>query len=428
MPGKTSSAILMIVLFLAGLGIGYGVNVFVPLAPAPETKGLTGKIQIGALEDRSGALTTYGEDIKTAYEIAEEDVNAFLKKMGAEWTIELLHEDTESTPDVALEKFESLVGKGVKIILGPMMSPACAQVKEYAQSNDVLYISPSSTAIELKIPGDNLFRFCAIDDLQGPAIASAVYSSGITRLVSVYVDNDWGAGLDESAADKFESLGGIVVEHIPFAPETIEFAPIVEKINSAVQKALDSGVPLEKIGVFAVTYRQILTIFTVASKYPNLSKVRWFGTDGTVMIPELADFKEHPTETRFALDTKFTSTMFKIPMTRAYKHVHDETVKRLGREPTIYAYDAYDSVWVVALSLAVVGEYDAMKVKEILPKIADIYIGASGDIFLDENGDLAIADYSLWRPVETDGSVEWKEVGIYRASADKIEWMKGYGP
>jgi len=426
MFGKTTISILMIVIFLAGLGIGYGVNVF--MAPAPAGKALTGEIKIGALEDLSGALTTYGEDIKAGYEIAEEDVNAFLEKTGAEWTVKIIHEDTASTPDVALEKFESLVGKGVKIILGPMMSPACAQVREYAQANDVLYISPSATAVELKIPGDNLFRFCAIDDLQGPAIASAIYSSGITHLVSVYIDNDWGAGLDKSASEKFESLGGTVVEHIAFAPETIEFTPVIEKINSAIQKALDEGVQLRKIGVFAVTYRQILTIFTIAAKYPNLSKVRWFGTDGTVMIPELADIEGHPTETNFALDTNFTSTMFKIPMTRTYKHVHDEIVKKLGREPTIYAYDAYDSVWVVTLALASVDEYDAMKVKEILPKIADMYIGASGDIVLDENGDLAIADYNLWRPVKTDGGVEWKEVGIYYASTDTIEWMEGYKP
>ena len=426
MPIKTVSAVLMIVLFLAGLGIGYGVSIFT--APTPTARGLTGEIKIGALEDLSGFLTTYGEDIKAAYEIAEEDVNAFLKNAGAKWTIKLIHEDTASTPDVALEKFESLVGKGVKIILGPMMSPACAQVREYAEAHDVLYISPSATAVELKISGDNLFRFCAIDDLQGPAIASAIYSSGITHLASVYVDNDWGAGLDKSVTDKFKALGGTVMKHIAFAPETIEFAPVVDKIDSAIRKALDEGVPMEKIGVFAATYRQILSIFTVAAKYPNLSKVRWFGTDGTVMIPELADIEKHPTETEFALSTKFTSTMFKIPMTRTYKHVHDEIVKRLGREPTIYAYDAYDSVWIVTLALATVGEYDAMKVKAILPKIADMYIGASGDIVLDECGDLAIADYSLWRPVKTDGGVEWKEVGVYYASTDTIEWMEGYKP
>ena len=435
---KEVLAVLLLVVFLVGFGTGYVAKKPAPTPtetpgpttppPTPAAAGLSGEILIGALEDLSGALTTYGEDIKAAYEVAEKDVNEFLKKAGAKWHIKLIHEDTASTPEVALEKFESLVGKGVKIVLGPMMSPACASIRSYAEAHNVIFISPSSTAVELSIPGDNLFRFCAIDDLQGPAIASAIFSSGITHLVSCYLDNDWGAGLDKSACDKFESLGGTVIKHIAWSPETIEFSPTVEEIDAAVKSALNSGIPYEKIGVLLICYRQVLSVFEVASDYPDLSKVRWFGTDGTVMIPELADMEGHPTETEFALKTNFSSTMFKIPMTRAYWHVHDAILNKLGREPTIYAYDAYDSVWIVALALAAVNEYDAMKVKEILPKIADIYIGASGDIMLNENGDLAIADYSLWRPVKTDGGVEWTEVGVYYAAEDRIEWKEGFKP
>ncbi|RLG42159.1 MAG: hypothetical protein DRO05_02015 [Thermoproteota archaeon] len=431
---KEIVAALLLLVFIVGFGAGYVVRG--PRAapqetpsptPAPQV-GLSGEVLIGALEDLSGFLTTYGEDIKTAYEIAEEDVNAFLEKAGASWRIRIIHEDSASTPEIALEKFESLVGKGIKIVLGPMMSPACASIRSYAEAHDVIFISPSSTAVELSIPGDNLFRFCAIDDLQGPAIASAIFSSGITHIVSCYVDNDWGAGLDKSVSDKFISLGGTVIEHIAFDPNTIEFTPTVDRIDSAVKSALNSGVPKEKIGVLLVCYRQVTDIFGIASEYPDLASVRWFGTDGTVMLPDLVDLEEHPKATEFALKTNFTSTMFKVPMTRAYKHVHDEIVKRLGREPTIYAYDAYDSVWIVTLALSIVNEYDAMKVKEILPKVADIYIGASGDIVLNENGDLAIADYSLWRPVRTDDTVEWKEVGVYYATLDEIEWSEGFAP
>ncbi len=431
-------AALLLVVFLIGFGAGYVSRKPIPTptgtpgpttpSPTPAPAGLSGEILIGALEDLSGALTTYGEDIKAAYEVAEKDVNEFLKKVGSKWHIKLIHEDTASTPEVALEKFESLVGKGIKIVLGPMMSPACASIRSYAEAHNVIFISPSSTAVELSIPGDNLFRFCAIDDLQGPAIASAIFSSGITHLVSCYLDNDWGAGLDKSTCDKFEALGGTVIKHISWSPETIEFSPIVEEIDAAVKSALNSGVPCENIGVLLISYRQVLSVFEVASDYLDLSKVRWFGTDGTVMIPELADMEGHPTETEFALKTKFTSTMFKIPMTRTYWHVHDAILNKLGREPTIYAYDAYDSVWIVALALAIVNEYDAMKVKEILPKVADMYIGASGDIVLNENGDLAIADYSLWRPTETASGIKWTEVGVYYAVDDRIEWTEGFEP
>ena len=423
---KKMSAILMIVVFLIGLGVGYEAKSII--AP-PTTVGLSGEVKIGALEDRSGALTTYGEEIKVAYDLAEKDVNAYLEAAGAGWWIKIIHEDTASSPETALEKFESLAAKGIKIILGPMMSPACSSVRDYAESHNILYISPSATAVTLSIPGDNLFRFCAIDDLQGPAIGLMMISSGVTHAVSAFVSNDWGIGLNKSAISKFVSLGGVAAQYIQWPGGTTDFTSIVESINTAVTDTYNSGVPLSEIGVFVASYREIISIFSLASEYPLLKQVKWFGTDGTVMIPELVDLDEHPTETEFALATNFTSTMFKIPMGRTYKSVHDRIVEELGREPTIYAYSAYDSVWVVALALATVNEYDAMKVKAILPKIADMYIGASGDILLNENGDLAVADYSLWRPVRVNETcVKWMEVGVYHHETDTIEWKAGFSP
>lgn len=420
---KEILAFLMIVLFLIGLGAGYGIGIFT--APKEAFKGLTGEVKIGVLVDLTGKLSTYGEDIRAGYEVAEEDINTFLTNSGAKWTIRLIYEDSQSSVDAALLKFESFIGQGIRIILGPMMSPQCASVRPSAEANNVLFISPSATAVTLSIPNDNLFRFCAIDDLQGPAIASAIYSTGIRYVISVYVSNDWGVGLDTSVTEKFTALGGTMLEHIPYPPETIEFTPIVESINNVIQQAKVNGIALDEIGIFSASYREILQIFVAASSYPDLVKIRWFGTDGTVMIPELADPKGNPTQTDFALKTSFTSTMFRIPETRAYKHVKERIIEKLGREPTIYAYSAYDSVWVVSLALAVVNEYDAMKVKEILPEVAGSYYGAIGNIVLNENGDLAMADYSLWRPVKIDDTVEWKEIGVYYSIRDTVEWKEG---
>jgi branched-chain amino acid transport system substrate-binding protein len=415
-------AVLMAALFLIGLGTGYGINLLSVSKEVP--MGLTGEVKIGVLVDLSGMLTTYGEDIKAGYEVAEEDVNTFLNKSGAKWKIKLIYENTESSAEVALSKFESFVGQGIRIVLGPMMSPQCASIRPSAQASDVLFISPSATAVTLSIPGDNLFRFCAIDDLQGPAAASAMYSVGVRYMISVYVSNDWGVGLDVSTTEKFISLGGTVLEHIPWPPDTLEFTPIVESINNVVQQAKRNNIPLEEIGIYAVAYRQILPIFVAASNYPDLSKIRWFGTDGTVMLPELVDPIDHRIETDFSLKTKFTSTMFRIPETRMYKHVRERIISKLGREPTIYTYSAYDSVWVVSLALAAVNEYNSMKVKEILPQVASSYFGATGNIVLNENGDLAMADYSLWRPVKVNGNIEWKEVGVYYSMTDSVEWKE----
>ncbi|MDH5769958.1 MAG: ABC transporter substrate-binding protein [Candidatus Bathyarchaeota archaeon] len=417
-----SSSVMLVAALLVGLLIGYGVcSFFAPAAPA--VAGLQGQVKIGGLLPLSGPLGTYGEDIKAAIEVAQEDVNAYLSTAGAEWTVVVEYEDTQTVPEVALEKFESLAGRGIKIVLGPMASGSCAAVKSYADTNDILYISPSSTATELSIPGDNLFRLCALDDLQGPAMAATMYSAGIRIIVSEYADNVWGAGLDDIATQKFEELGGTVQESIGWDPDTTEFSPVVEAINSAVEAALAKGFALDEIGVLHISYRKgAVSIFPVALLYPTLVKVKWFGSDGTVMLPDLADLEEAPDPTNFALTTEYTNTMFAIPESPTYTSVRSKIISKIGREPTIYAYSAYDSVWLVALALATVNDYDPMKVKDTFPTVTGHYTGASGSITLNANGDLAAADYALWRPVETDGVVEWKTVGKYDHVTGTVTW------
>jgi hypothetical protein len=69
-----------------------------------------------------------------------------------------------------------------------------------------------------------------------------------------------------------------------------------------------------------------------------------------------------------------------------------------------------------------------MKVKAILPQVAASYLGASGNLVLNENGDLAVADYTLWRPVKTDNTVQWQEVGVYYYATDSVVWREGFKP
>jgi branched-chain amino acid transport system substrate-binding protein len=420
---KTSTT--MTALFLiVGLVIGYGGATL--LAPPPELSGLQGEVKIGVIVDLSGALTTYGEDIKAAYEVGIEDVNAYLSAAGASWTISAEFEDGASSPETGLEKFESLVGRGNKIILGPMISPACSSVMSYATANDIIYITPSATAAELAIPNDNLFRLCAIDDLQAPAMAVSMYSAGIRAMVCVYIDNTWGVGLFNGATEKFEDLGGTVFPEteggIGWDPATIEFSGVIESLDSAVNEALTAGFTLEEIGVLWISYSEVVSAFPIALDYSNLRSIKWFGSDGTVMLTSIADLDGSPDPTQFALDTQFTSTMFKILETPKYNDVHDRIVAKVSREPTIYAYSAYDSVWLAVLGLSAANDYDAMKVKDVLPTVAEIYTGATGNIMLNENGDLAGADYALWRPVETDGVVAWQSVGTYYSQTETVVW------
>jgi branched-chain amino acid transport system substrate-binding protein len=68
--------------------------------------------EVGALLPLSGPLGQFGENDKVAVELAVAEVNEFLEKIGAGWRLKLYVEDTETKPEVALEKLMSLHAKG----------------------------------------------------------------------------------------------------------------------------------------------------------------------------------------------------------------------------------------------------------------------------------------------------------------------------
>ncbi|HID40964.1 MAG TPA: amino acid ABC transporter substrate-binding protein, partial [Pyrodictium sp.] len=133
--------------------------------------GLSGEVQIGALLPLTGDLASYGENSKVALELAERDINAFLEKAGAPFRIKIVVEDTETKPEVALQKIQALAAKGIKFYIGPQTSAEVRQIKNFADQNKLLVISQSSTLPALAIPNDYIFRFCPTDNIQGPVIA-----------------------------------------------------------------------------------------------------------------------------------------------------------------------------------------------------------------------------------------------------------------
>ncbi|MEM3096572.1 MAG: ABC transporter substrate-binding protein, partial [Nitrososphaerota archaeon] len=180
---STLVAVAAVVALLIGIGAGIAIGPAVFPAKAQTvtqtltqtltqtvTAGFTGKITIGALLPLSGDLASYGENSKVTVEIAVRDVNQYLQRAGVPVSVEVVIEDTQTKPDVALTKLQSLAARGIKIFIGPQTSAEVRQIKSYADSNKLLLVSQSSTAPALAIPDDYVYRFCPDDTIQGPAI------------------------------------------------------------------------------------------------------------------------------------------------------------------------------------------------------------------------------------------------------------------
>ena len=382
--------------------------------------GLSGEITLGALLPLSGSLASYGENSKAAIEIAIQEINSWLEKAGSPVRFTVLIEDTETKPDVALTKLQSLAAKGIRLVIGPQTSAEVRNLKGFADSNKILMISQSSTAPELSIPDDFIYRFCPDDTKQGPAIARAIWEDGIRVVVPIWRGDAWGDGLHKAAKEAFEKLGGQFLEGIRYAPEEVEkkgFGAEVGLLADAVQAAVDEH-GADKVGVLLIAFAESVDLLTKANDYPILSQVRWYGSDGTALLAEIL---QEPLAAEFAVKTKWLNPIFGEPNPKR-SQLREQLVAKLGRLPDSYAYSAYDITWVLALSVLAAQSTDAEAVIKAMPGVLSFYTGAIGKIELNEGGDLAKSDYELWQIKKVDGEYEWVQVGGWDFETDSVTY------
>ena len=380
--------------------------------------GVHGTIEIGALLPLTGDLASYGENSKAALQLAEKDINAFLEKAGAPFRIKIVIEDSETKPEVALQKLQALAAKGIKVVIGPMTSAEVKQIKSYADQNKIVVISQSSTAPSLAIPGDYIFRFCPTDNIQGPVIAKMAKHFGLKAIVIMWRGDAWGDGLHDAVKKEAQKLGIEVIDGPRYDPKAKEFSNEVDQLAQKVQQAVQKY-GADKVGVVYIGFNEVVQVFTTASQYDVLKKVRWFGSDGTALLAELL---KNPRAAEFAAQVKFLNPIFAATKSQKYDRIISELQKMLGREPDTYALAAYDAAWVAALSIAVTQKYDGTAIKNILPDVAYNYFGATGWIVLDKAGDRAFADYNLYVVTKEGGKYVWKLAGVYHYASDSFTW------
>jgi len=388
----------------------------------PPLPPLTFEVKIGALLDFTGDLADYGDASEAAINLAVGEVNELLGEAGAPWTLKVLFKDTQTMPDIALEKLKELYEKeGIKFIVGPLSSAEVREIKEYADANKILVVSHGSTAPDLAIPDDYIFRFCAQDPAQGRAIARLMYDKGKRYVIPVWRGDPWGDGLVEKVKTRFEELTGTFLEGVRYSPEEKDFSEEAADLASNVASAL-ATYPPEQVAVLHISFEEVNAFMTACLAHPILDDVEWYGSDGTCMNPAML---EDSSVRDFAMAVEYMCTYFSPTKSDKYWEVHEELVARLeGREPDPYAYIAYDIVWALTHSLFTVNKYDSEAVRAVLPEVTESLFGASGLIVLDENGDRTHGDYDLWTIVELEAGVkyDWKLVGTYHHDTDSITW------
>ncbi len=379
--------------------------------PGMADAGLPETVDVGVLLPATGDLSSHGADNSIATRLAASDFNDYLEEEGASWRINLVVEDTQTDPIVALEKIQSLNSKGIKMIIGTETSAELRNVKSYSETNGMLLISPSSTSPALAID-DNIFRLIPDDTKQGKVLATLFEHEGIEVVIPIYRADVWGDGLYESTRESFEGMGGIVDDGIRYSPEVAVFSTEASLLSDRVAKYSESY-PRENIAILIISFSEAVHLLNSANSYDNLHDLRWFGADALSNDDEIT---EDPISSALIESTGFISTQSSASKNAKYEHVRDHLIEQTGSSPNNYAYSSYDGLWVLGLAIDQAQSTDADVIKEILPDVAAGHTGSIGQIRLNEFGDLAISDYELW--AVADG--QWVLHGYYNSTDGSI--------
>ncbi|MCK9278179.1 MAG: ABC transporter substrate-binding protein [Methanoculleus sp.] len=375
------------------------------------TQGTVQENVIGVLLPLSGDIAESGEASRVALEVAAGDINDYYASIGSDYRVRLHIEDTKADPTVALEMLKKLDAQGIKMVIGPGSSAELDAIRTYADEHGIIIVSILSTAPSLAIPGDNVFRFVPPDTYQADATASLFELDGTAAIVPISRGDIWGDELRNLTATAFEARNGTVYDGVRYMPGSEDYAGMVADLDVQIGQAVAVH-GKERVGVYAVTFNEIVPIMTAAAETENLTTVRWYGCDGNGLLNSLATTGD---TARFAARTNFTAPAIgNAELDPRSEVVYQKIRDRLGREPDGYSMASYDALWVVTLVGLQTDSPNIAALKAALMETAMWYSCALSEAAEpDPAGDRSTAHY-CFLSVEVDGDgYRWVPVAQY---------------
>jgi len=369
-------------------------------APAEEPAPASDPLVLASLMPLSGDLASLGPGIALGAKLAVDQINAAGGINGQ--PVQLIEGDSGCDGALALTSLTDVIGQGAQGVMGAACSGTSLAILDTAIENQVVMVSPSNTSPQFtKIDKKGFYARTAPSDLlQGEVLASLLVEDGVSSVSIISRADSYGRGLAEATAEAFEAAGGTVKTIVYHATDATEFTSEVTAVGKGDPEAIVGILfPETGCGVLQPAFEQ------------GLLDTPWYMTDG-VKDAGLASLCGLGT----ALDG-FKGTApgsaageAKEAFEAAYAQVSED-----GSPTFIFAPQAYDAVMLMAISAAANGVTGpeiasglvaASSGGEKCIGVACIalaadgvdvdYVGASGEIELNQAGDPTAATYDIW--------------------------------
>jgi len=370
-------------------------------APATTTAPSADPLVLASLMPLSGDLASLGPGIALGAALAVQQINAAGGINGADVT--LLEGDSGCDGAVALTSLNDVNAQGAQGVMGAACSGTSIAILDTAIAAKVVMVSPSNTSPQFTTMDNKGFyaRTAPSDLLQGQVLSALLIEDGVKTISIISRADSYGRGLAEATASAFEATEGNVVTNIVYhATDATEFSAEVTLLGKgSVDAIVGILFPETGCGVLQPAFET------------GLLDTPWYMTDG-VKDAGLASLCGLGTALDGFKGTAPGSTAgdAKVAFEAAYAEVSAD-----GEPTFIFAPQAYDAVMLMAISAAANGVTGA----EIASGLAEAssggtqcigvecialaaagedvdYMGASGDINLDDAGDPTAATYDIW--------------------------------
>ncbi len=363
--------------------------------------GETGRtVKLGILLPETGDLGQLGQPMIDAGQLAVKMV----QDSDTSFEIDVQVEDTQTSQSAGISAANSLVNGGYPAVVGPASSGINIPVsKQVYIPNEVVGISPSSTAVSVTNLQDNdfIFRTAPSDALQSQVLAQvAADNLGASTAATMFVNNDYGQGLSDAFASAFEEKGGSVQSTVSFEKEQSSY-------TSRLQRALGDdpdafvviGYPASGVQIFKDYYAD-------------------YGMDRDILVTD--GLKESTLPKQVGQDMSNvggTSPLASGPSADAFSSAFQE---EYGSEPGVFTAHTFDAAATVMLANAAAGENSGAAVRDQMRNVANPdgttitpenlgegmtmaangeaikYEGASSAVDFDENGDMKAVAYEYF--------------------------------
>jgi len=199
-----------------------------------QTKKEPGEIRIGVIFSQTGPLAPYGEKALEGLYLALEE----MEKGGLR--VEIVLEDTQSTPLGAVSAFQKLatVGK-IPTVIGPESSSLAMAIAPLANENKIVLFAPTVSVDAYTTPNDYTFRNWPAARLIAEKMALVAYEKlNFRKMAMLYINNDMGVSYITSFKKKIEALSGKVIVAESYSPDATDFRTQLSKIKAAQPEAL----------------------------------------------------------------------------------------------------------------------------------------------------------------------------------------------